>query len=253
MTKKENDGGLRERAACLDGVDGEIAECELPEVEVAAADAAALQAVETTDEVESEDLGTLGDKVVDVVSLENNVEEVCKHTKLPEAVVKYLMGIVYIALGVVCAAIPHMIESVLPYIVGGILGVFAILRFIFAMIDREYEHTNSNKTASSIILLGVSIMIIVEHEWAHSFIPIVWGVWGLFEGAHAFNHAFARIAKHRRFLYFLVKGITEVVVAFLLLYEPQQYGELHIIVFGISLILDGVVALPFVHRFVTRR
>lgn len=253
MNKEKKDDGLREQAARLTGIEGESAECELPEVEVAAADAAVLQPTEIEDETIRDDLGTFGDKVVDTVSLETNVEEVCKHTKLPEVAAKYIMGLVYIVLGAVCAAIPHAIESILPYIVGGILGVFSIVRFIFAMIDKEYEHTHSNKTASSIIMLGVSIMIIIEHEWAHSFIPTVWGVWGLFEGAHAFNHAFARIAKHRRYFFYLVKGVIEIVVAFLLLYDPNQYGEFHIIVFGVSLIFDGVIALPAVHKFLARR
>lgn len=243
--------GLREQAA-PDGFEKETAECELPEVEVAAADAAALQETETTEEV-SRDLGTFDDNFLEAISVENNIEVVCKHTKLPAVFVKYFMGIVYIVLGAVCAAIPKQIESVLPYIVGGIVGVFSIVRFVFAMIDKEYEHTHSNKTASSIIMLGVSIMILIEHEWAHSFIPTVWGVWGLFEGAQAFNHALSRIAKHRRFFFYLVKGIVEVVVAFLLLYEPHQFGELHIIVFGISLIFDGLIALPAIHKFLTRR
>ena len=59
--------------------------------------------------------------------------------------------------------------------------------------------------------------------------------------------------KHRRYFFYLVKGIIEIVVAFLLLYEPHQYGELHIIVFGVSLIFDGVIALPAVHKFLARR
>ncbi|MGN0813135.1 MAG: DUF308 domain-containing protein [Candidatus Coproplasma sp.] len=243
--------GLGEQAVPPE-VEGESVECELPEVEIAATDAAAIQSAETTDEV-VRDLDTFDDNFLETISVESNIEKVVNRTKLPALFVKYFMGIVYIVLGAVCAAIPKQIESVLPYIVGGILGVFSILRFIFAMIDKEYEHTHSNKTASSIILLGVSIMIIIEHEWAHSFIPTVWGVWGLFEGAHAFNHALSRIAKHRRFFFYLFKGIVEVVVAFLLLYEPHKFGELHIIVFGISLIFDGIIALPAVHKFLTRR
>lgn len=198
------------------------------------------------------DFGTYGDGLVEGFSVESAAEKVRK-IGLPESVAKYLMGIVYIALGLVCAVIPHRIEFALPYVVGGLLGFISLVRLIFAIIEKEYTVTNSNKTASSLILLGVSIMILVEHEWAHTFIPIVWGVWGLFEAAHAFNHAFSRIARHKRFLYYIIKGVTELVVAFLLLYEPEQYGELHIIVFGISLVLDGIVILPFVHKFVTRR
>lgn len=200
----------------------------------------------------SADLGTYGDGLIDEFSVEANVEKVRTITHLPESVAKYIMAIVYIALGAVCAAIPQRIEFALPYVVGGIIGFISVVRFVYAIIEKEYISTQSNKTASSLIMLGVSIMIIIEHEWAHTFIPIVWGVWGLFEGAHAFNHAISRIVRHKRFLYYIIKGITEVVVAFLLLYEPEQYGELHIIVFGVSLILDGIVILPFVHKFVTR-
>lgn len=202
--------------------------------------------------VAAADLGTFGDGIVEGFSVESNAQKVSKIIKIPESVAKYFIGVVYIALGVVCAVIPEKIEFALPYVVGSLLGVIAVVRFIYAIVEKEYISTQSNKTASSLILLGVSIMIFVEHEWAHTFIPIVWGVWGLFEGAHAFNHAFSRIARHKQFIYYLIKGITEVVVAFLLLYEPEQYGELHIIVFGISLILDGIVILPFVHKFVTR-
>ena len=250
MSSKINDGS-GEQAAAFDSVECENVQCELPEVEICATDAL-LQPEETIDEG-VRDITGFDDKFLENISVESNVEKVVKHTKLPESVVKYIMGIVYIVLGIVCAAIPKHIESVLPYVVGSILAAFAILRFIFAIIEKEYEHTHSNKTASSIILLGVSIMIIIEHEWAHSFIPTVWGVWGLFEGAHAFNHALSRIVRKKRFFYYLLKGIVEVVIAFLLLYEPHQYGELHIIVFGISLILDGIVVLPFIHKFLTRR
>ncbi len=200
----------------------------------------------------SADLGTYGDEIIDEFSVEANVHKVSRITRLPEAAAKYIMGIIYIGLGAVCAAIPVEIEHALPYVVGGLLCFLAVLRFIYAIAEKEYVSTQTNKTASSIILLGVGIMIIIEHEWAHMFIPIVWGVWGLFEGAHAFNHAISRIVRHKHFLYYIIKGITEVVVAFLLLYKPEQYGELHIIVFGVSLILDGIVVLPFVHKFVTR-
>lgn len=206
----------------------------------------------TDDGVISSDLGTFGDGIIESFSVESNAKKVSKITKIPKSAAEYFIGIVYIAFGVVCAVIPGKIEIALPYVVGSALGLISVVRFVYAIVEKEYLSTQSNKTASSLIMLGVGIMILVDHEWAHTFIPIVWGVWGLFEGAHAFNHAFARIARHKKFLYYIIKGVTELVVAFLLLYEPEQYGELHIIVFGISLILDGIVILPFVHKFVTR-
>ena len=240
-----------EQTAPPDNASCESGERQLPETEVSATGAEDNQGIDT-DEETSRDLTSFNDEFLENVSAEYNVERIVRHTKIPRTVVKYVIGIAYILFGVACAAIPQYIEAVLPYIIGGILGVFSIIRFIFAIIDKEYKQTKSNKTASSVIMLAVSIMIIVEHEWAHSFIPTVWGVWGLFEGAHAFNQAIARIAQGKKFFYHLIKGIVEVVVAFLLLYKPHQFGELHIIVFGISLIIDGVVDIPPIHKFLTR-
>ncbi|MDE6790622.1 MAG: DUF308 domain-containing protein [Clostridia bacterium] len=207
---------------------------------------------EAHSELAASDIGAYGD-IIEGFSVEANVRKVSTYIKLPEKVAKYILAVLYLAVGVLCAAIPERIETALPYIVGGAMAAVAITQFIFAIIKKEYRDTHTNKTAGSLIVLGLSVMIIIEHQWAHTFIPIVWGVIGLFEGAHAFNHAISRISRGMRSAYYIIKGIIEVVVAFLLLYEPEQYGELHIIVFGVSLMLDGITTLPFVKNFVAKR
>lgn len=207
---------------------------------------------ESTEEIAVTDVGTYGDHLVEGISVESNVKKAVKYVKIPEKVAKYIFAVLYIIVGALCVAIPERIEYSLPYIVGGGLAAISLFNFIFAIITKEYRSAESNKTASSVIFIGLSVMIIIEHEWAHTFIPIVWGVIGLFEGGHAFNLAIARICKGLRPSYYIVKGIIELVVAFLLLYRPEQYGELHIIVFGVSLIIDGVTTAPFINKFLTR-
>ncbi len=208
---------------------------------------------EAHSELAASDIGAYGDHIIEGFSVESNVRKVSTYIKLPEKVAKYILAVLYLAVGVLCAAIPERIEFALPYIVGGAMAAVAITQFIFAIVKKEYRDTHTNKTAGSLIVLGLSVMIIIEHQWAHTFIPIVWGVIGLFEGAHAFNHAISRISRGMRSAYYIIKGIIEVVVAFLLLYEPEQYGELHIIVFGVSLMLDGITTLPIVKNFVAKR
>lgn len=194
-----------------------------------------------------------GDFILEEYSAESTAKKVSKYIRLPENLAKYVLAAIYLAVGLVCVIIPHDVESVLPYIVGGMLAAVALARFVFAIIEKEYRSTHSNKTASSLILMGLSVMILLEHDWAHTFIPIVWGVIGLAEGAHAFNHALSRISRGMRSAYYIIKGIVEVVVAFLLLYKPEEYAELHIIVFGVSLILDGITVMPIVKKFVARQ
>lgn len=194
-----------------------------------------------------------GDFIVEDFAPASNAKSVSRLTKAPEKAVRYFMASIYIVLGAVCASMSNIIEGVLPYVVGISLAVFAVIRLVLAIAEKEYKSTTSNKTVSSLILIGLSIMILIEREWAHTFIPTAWGVWGLVEGAEAFNHALSRITRHKNCVYYIVKGVTEVVIAFLLIYKPDRYGELHIIIFGISLILDGIVLLPFVHKIVTKK
>ena len=231
------------------------------EEEVAVADSVAVEegvqllvgGEEKEEEAAVTDIGSCGDFLIEEFSIDSHVRKLNRFLKIPEKIIHYLFSLVYLAVGVLCIVIPKGIEHTLPYIVGGALAVGSLLQFIYAIATREYRKTNSNKTASSVILMGLAVMIIIEHQWAHTFIPIVWGILGLCEGAHAFNQALIRISRGKRASYFIIKGIIELAVAFLLLYKPETYGELHIMVFGVSLIIDGITTLPFIKNFISGR
>lgn len=235
----------------------EIEQTELTEVEneVAASDAQQSMGGDNANaggEVNASESGSYGESLIAQLSIEANLKKLVKYAKVPELVAHYLLATLYLTVGVLCIIMPEKIEIVLPYIVGGGMGAAALVSFIYAIVTREYRTTRTNKTAMSVIMMGLSVMIILEHEWAHVFIPIIWGVLGLFEGAHAFNHALSRISRGKRPAFYLIKGITEVVVAFLLLYRPEQYAELHIITFGFSLVFDGITVLPFISKYVAK-
>ena len=245
-TRKSADGKTKTEKNADENVDGADIEVEAHTLVGEEPSEEALEEVSITD------FGTYGDRSIEDFSVESQAKSANKHIKIPETAAKYVLSVLYIALGAVCAAIPARIESVLPYVVGGGLLAISLVRFIFAIIEKEYRNTKSNRTASALILIGLSVMILIEHEWAHTFIPIVWGVLGLCEGAHAFNHALSRISRGMRSSYYIIKGIVEVAVAFLLLYKPEEYGELHIIVFGVSLIIDGITTLPALKKLFTK-
>ena len=77
---------------------------------------------------------------------------------------------------------------------------------------------------------------------------------GLFEGAHAFNHALSRIANGGRSIFFIIRGVIECLVAFMLLYQPSNHDIhiFHIIVFGFNMIFDAVTMLPPVKAFLSK-
>lgn len=201
-----------------------------------------------------------GDFIVEEFSAENNVPRVARITGLSTGVVTYIFAAAYLVVGVLCIALTERVTSALPYIVGGLMILIGLWQFITALIHREYRQTKTNQTAMSLIVIALGVMIILEHldpesNWAITFISIVWGIIGLFEGAHAFNHAFKRIANSERSVFYLIKGIVECAVAFMLLYQPDDHDihHFHIIVFGINLIWDAVTMIPFVKTFLSMK
>ncbi len=200
---------------------------------------------------EEERTESYGDYIIEEFSAETNVSRVTKITRLPENLVIYVFSVIYLVVGVLCIAITDRITELLPYIVGGMMIVIGFARFVVALRNHEYRHLKTNRTATSLIVTALGIMIIVqsfqpENESAITFISIVWGILGLFEGAHAFNHAFKRIANSERCIYYLIKGLVELVVAFMLLYDPGNHAthQFHIIVFGLNLIFDSITMIP---------
>ena len=193
-----------------------------------------------------------GDFFIEEFSAESNIKKITKATRLSEVTVHYLMSVVYLIVGAVCVGMPHYIQTAFPYIVGGFMAAIGLVQFIFAVRAKEYKHTHSNVTATSLVMIALSILIMVEYEAAFTIIAIAWGLIGLMEGAHAFNHAFSRIARSERCIYYLAKGVIEVVLAFLLLCDVEHIN-MHIIYFGINLVFDAVTMFPPVKARLSRK
>lgn len=212
------------------------------------------------EEPTAERTGSYGDFIVEEFSAETNVPRVARITRLPATVVTYLFAAVYLIVGVLCVTVTSAVTEVLPYLVGAMMIVVGVARFIVALVQHEYRHVKTNRTATSLILAALGVMILIQ-QWdsandsAIMLISIVWGILGLFEGAHAFNHAFKRIANSERCVYYLLRGLIECIVAFMLLYRPDSHDahHFHIVVFGVNLIFDSITMLPRVKDFLSMK
>ncbi len=211
-------------------------------------------------EEHTERISSYGDFIVEEFSAEQNAARVANVTKMSKNAASYLLAAVYLVLGVLCVSITGIITEVLPYIVGALMIVVGIVRFIIAIIHKEYKDLKTNQTATSFLVAALGVMIILQeidatNDSAIMLISVVWGILGLFEGAHAFNHALKRISNSERCGYYLIKGLLECVVAFMLLYRPDSHEihHFHIIVFGANLILDALIMIPPVKKFLSMK
>ncbi len=213
-----------------------------------------------------------GDFIIEEFSTENAINKFVKYTHLSEKTVSYIISVLYIILGLTCALCALIFDeirhteikkTIFPYVVGAKKIILGVMKFLKNISTKEYASTHTNVTATSVIYIIIGLMIVIESalsltyaegegSWSIGFIGIVWGVYGLTEAAHAFNHAFSRIARSENFVYFLIKGIIQLVLAIMLLYDPNEHISMHIIVFGIQLIFSAVTMLPVVKAYVHR-
>ncbi len=221
------------------------------EAELALADAEALEGQEHS--------ASYGDMIIEELSAESNARRVSAIVKKGKYTASYVVSAIYLIVGVLCVTITDRITEILPYVVGSMMLFIGVVRFIIAIARHEYRQIKTNQTATSLIVAGLGAMIIMQeidatNDSAIMLISVVWGILGLFEGAHAFNHAFMRLANSERCIYFIIKGLLECVVAFMLLYRPDSHEihRFHIMVFGVNLIVDAITMIPQVKAFLTK-
>ena len=203
-------------------------------------------------------ISSYGDFIIEEFSAEQNAKRLVSVTKMSKNAAIYVMSAVNLILGILCVSITGIIAEVLPYIVGAMMIAVGFVQFIVAIIHKEYKEVKTNKTVTFFLVAALGIMIILQeidstNDSAIMLVSVIWGVLGLFEGAHAFNHALHRIANSERCAYYLIKGLLECVVAFMLLYRPDSHEihHFHIIVFGANLIMDAITMLPPVKKLLT--
>lgn len=196
-----------------------------------------------------------GDFLIEEFSAETNAYKLSKAIKISENTLKYILCAIYFLVGVLCLVHSTHIKVAFPYIVGGFMITIGTGLFVYAVKNKEYVHTHSNKTASSLVMVALGVLICVEYDSAFTIIAVAWGFLGLIEAAHAFNHAFSRIARSGRSAYYIGKGVAELVLAFLLLYEPtdDHHIPLHIMIFGIQLIFDALTTFPPIKDYLSRK
>lgn len=196
-----------------------------------------------------------GDFLVEEFSTEVRARKISLAMHISERKIRFVLAAVYLVIGVLSLTLATHIHSVFPYIVGGMATAYGVGQLIVAIIKREYVHTHSNKTASSLVMIALGLLIMIEHSSAYTIIAVAWGFLGLMEGAHAFNHAFSRIARSQRCIYYLGKGTIELIFAFLLLYRPSdaEHIHFHIIVFGAQLIVEAFTTFPPIKEFLSRK
>ena len=93
------------------------------------------------------------------------------------------------------------------------------------------------KIPENIVVMILGIMTLFKHDNAISFIAIVWGISGLSKGIKELNVAAFNKLNNKKFIGKFIHAIIETSLSILLVFNPFEKVEEHIIILGIEMII----------------
>lgn len=139
------------------------------------------------------------------------------------------------AAGLLCLFMPHMIVDALPYILGVAMVMSALLWGTASLLDRKAGE--DPRVGKALVLAVLGVFAMVQGLESIGFLGTAWGLLGLGKAGEEFDEAIAAIRAREPFFFSLAFNIVELVLALLLIVNPFENIEHHVIVLGIQLIL----------------
>lgn len=165
----------------------------------------------------------------------DNIEE-NKKDKLRFAI--QIILIIVGLLNIICAG---FLKEKLSIIIGVTTIAISIINLIRNINKKEYKTLDIIKLPEIIVTIILGIMMLLKQKNAISFIAIVWGISGLRKGIKGFNIAIFNKLNNKKFVARLIHASIETILSILLVFDPFEKVEEHIILLGIEMIIIALM------------
>ncbi len=150
---------------------------------------------------------------------------------------KFIIQIILIIVGLVHIIFASYLKEKLAIITGITTINISIINLIRNIKNKEYKTLETMKIPENIVVMILGIMTLFKHDNAISFIAIVWGISGLSKGIKEFNVAIFNKLNNKKFIGKFIHAIIETSLSILLVFNPFEKVEEHIIILGIEMII----------------
>ena len=150
---------------------------------------------------------------------------------------KFIIKIILIIVGLVHIIFASYLKEKLAIITGITTINISIINLIRNIKNKEYKTLETMKIPENIVVMILGIMTLFKHDNAISFIAIVWGISGLSKGIKEFNVAIFNKLNNKKFIGKFIHAIIETSLSILLVFNPFEKVEEHIIILGIEMII----------------
>ena len=148
--------------------------------------------------------------------------------------------LILIIIGLLNISCAGALKENLAIIIGIATINIAIISLIRNIIKKEYKSIYKYKIPENIVNIILGIMMLLNQNNAIAFIAIAWGIYGLRKGIIGINIAIFKKQKNKKCIFKLIHAIIETILSLLLLFDPFEKVEEHIILLGFEMIIRAV-------------
>ena len=154
--------------------------------------------------------------------------------------IEYIVQCIFMLVGIINITCASVLKENLPIIMGTVTIIATIIYLIKNIKEKEYETLDTMKIPENIVAIIIGTIIIFKKQNAIPFIAILWGLSGLKRGIKGFNVAIFNKVHNEKFILELIHASLETFFAILLIFDPFEKVEEHIILLGIEMIISSL-------------
>lgn len=141
--------------------------------------------------------------------------------------------------GLACVLLTGVVYHALPFLLGGLMVVLGLNRFVCGIWTKEYQTKETKLTANGIVYFTLGVVILCHYRDADAVIGSIWGFLGLMKGSEAINSALYSLSHKGPFVGEGLQGAVELALGILLLVDPASAVEHHVFLLGLELVAVG--------------
>lgn len=173
---------------------------------------------------------------------ENNIKKIREYCKEnieenKKDKLKFSIQIILIVVGLIHIIFADYLKEKLTIITGITTINISLINLIRNIKKKEYKTLDTMKIPENIAALLLGIMTLFKGQNAISFIAIIWGITGLRKGVKGFNIALYNKVNNKQYIGKLVYAIIETALSILLVFDPFEKVEEHLVILGFEMII----------------
>ena len=173
---------------------------------------------------------------------ENNIKKIRQYCKEnieenKKDKLKFSIQIILIVVGLIHIIFADYLKEKLTIITGITTINISLINLIRNIKKKEYKTLDTMKIPENIAALLLGIMTLFKGQNAISFIAIIWGITGLRKGVKGFNIALYNKVNNKQYIGKLVYAIIETALSILLVFDPFEKVEEHLVILGFEMII----------------